>query len=155
MFNVTFAPESMREMTDKQREKLVAGRASEMDMRYEYFWVDFELTVDGFDPEWFPGIPVLDLVFCLLYSAQAIQEGNPGTIAFTESDVLIHLTPSGECLTVERSWNPTAGNCSIAEFLAGASRFSGETVEYIARRYPDFEGHPTHRKLMDMLEQVG
>ncbi|MFD0029150.1 hypothetical protein ACWGDS_17365 [Streptomyces sp. NPDC055059] len=153
MFSVTFATESLREMTDKQREKL--ERASEMDLRYEYFWADFRLAAGGLGVEEFPGILVLDFMFCLLLSSQEIREGNAGSVAFTESDLLIELVPSGETLTISRSWDPVAGNCTIAEFLVDVSRFSGDTLEYIARRYPDFQGHPTHRKLMDMLEQLG
>ncbi|MGW6152106.1 hypothetical protein ACWFRM_03105 [Streptomyces sp. NPDC055144] len=153
MFSVTFAPESMRGMTDKQREKL--ERASEMDLRYEYFWANIQLAAGGLGVEEFPGTPVLDFMFCLLLSSQEIREGNAGCVAFTESDVVIVLAPSGETLTISRSWDPVAGNCTIAEFLAGVSRFSGETLEYIARRYPAFQEHPTHRKLMDMLEQLG
>ncbi|WP_406104499.1 hypothetical protein OG698_20125 [Streptomyces sp. NBC_01003] len=137
MFSVTFATESLREMLDKQREKL--ERASEMDLRCEYFLADIRLAAGGLGVEEFPGIPVLDFMFCLLLSSKAVREGNSGRISFTESDLLIELVSTGETLTISRSWDPVAGNCTIAEFQAGVSLFSGEALELIARRYPAFQ----------------
>lgn len=152
MFDITFVPDSMWELTDKQLAKL--GRASEMDVRYEYFEMQVSIRTDEFGDESFSGTPVLDFVFCVLLAARHIQQGNPGRISFTENDLLIHFTPDGESVTVTRSWDPVTGSCTVAEFLAAAYRFSSEVLEFIDEWYPSFQENPAHQKLAGMVEEL-
>ncbi|MFB7115893.1 hypothetical protein [Streptomyces sp. NPDC056190] len=152
MFDITFVPDSMREPTDKQLAKL--ERASENDLRYGYFETDLSINTDEFGDEPFPRTPALDFVFCVLLAARDIRQGNPGRISFTENDLLVHFTPDGDTVTVTRSWDPVSGHCTVTEFLAVASRFSREVLDFIALRYPAFQGNPAHRKLVGMVGEL-
>jgi hypothetical protein len=152
MFDITFVPDSIREPTEKQLAKLV--RASEMDLRYEYFETKLSITTDEFGNQSIPGSPALDFVFCLILAARDIRQGNPGRISFTENDLLIHFTLDGETVTVTRSWDPATGHCTVAEFFAVAYRFSSEVLELIVRRYPAFQENPAHGKLVGMVEEL-
>ncbi|GGN90595.1 hypothetical protein GCM10011579_086620 [Streptomyces albiflavescens] len=152
MFDITFVPDSMRDLTEKQLAKL--ERASEMDLRYEYFKADLSIAADEFGNEQFPVTPALDFVFCVLLAAGDIRQGNPGRISFTENDLLIHFTRDGETVTVTRSWDPVPGHCTVAEFLAVAARFSTDVLEFIARRYPAFQANPARGKLVGMVGEL-
>ncbi|GHJ98421.1 hypothetical protein SY2F82_02190 [Streptomyces sp. Y2F8-2] len=152
MFDITFVPELKRDLTEKQRAKL--ERASEMDLRYEYFEMGVSLTTEEFGTVSFKRLPILDFVFCVLLAAHDVQHGNPGCISFTENDMLIHFTPEGETVTVTRSWDPVPGHCTVTELLAAASRFSREALEFIAGRYPAFRKNPAHQKLAGMVGEL-
>ncbi|WP_433452076.1 hypothetical protein ACQPXS_28475 [Streptomyces sp. CA-142005] len=152
MLDITFVPDSMRELTGKQLAKL--ARASEMDLRYEYFKMEVSITTDEFGSDPFPGAPALDFVFCVLLAAGDIRQGNPGRISFTENDLLIHLTRDGETVTVTRSWDSVPGHCTVTDFFAVASRFSREVLEFIVRRYPAFQMNPARGKLVGMVGEL-
>ncbi|MFI6359559.1 hypothetical protein ACIBJF_44875 [Streptomyces sp. NPDC050743] len=152
MFDIAFVPDSIREPSEKQLAELV--RASEMDLRYEYFRTKIFITTDEFGKQSIPGSPALDFVFCLVLAARDLRQGNPGRISFTENDMLIHFTPDGELVTVTRSWDPVTGHCTVAEFLAAAYRFSSKVLEFIDERYPTFRENPAHQKLAGMVEEL-
>ncbi|NEC85670.1 hypothetical protein [Streptomyces sp. SID12501] len=152
MFDISFAPDSLPELTGKKLVNL--GRTGEMDLRYGYFEMDLSITTDEFGRELIPGTPVLDFVFCLLLAARDVQQGDSGCISFTENDLLIHFTCEGDTVTVTRSWDSVSGYCKIDEFLTVASRFSRESLEVIVQNYPVFQENQTYRKLVDMVTEL-
>ncbi|MFF2462541.1 hypothetical protein [Streptomyces mirabilis] len=151
MFDIAFDAHSMRKPREQRMAKL--GQASEMNLRYGYFETDLTFTTDEFGIEYLPGIAILDFVFCLLYAAREVRQGNAGDIGFTENDQLIHLIPNGEIVTVKRSWAQDVGSCDAGIFFTVVTRFCGDVLEFIAQRYPAFLDNPTQSKLVGMLAE--
>ncbi|ROQ32180.1 hypothetical protein EDD98_1154 [Streptomyces sp. PanSC19] len=151
MILVDFDRDSMREPSEQQIEKL--GSVAEWQLRYSYFEAQVTLAADGFETESFR-VPVLDFMYCLLLSAQAVREGGEGRVSFTESDMLIEFVPQGTQLKILRSWNPVAGFCGTGEFFAAVSRFADDCLGFIVDRYPAFRDNPTHQKLVGFRSEM-
>jgi hypothetical protein len=139
----------MSKVTLEQTAKLES--VSEMNLRYGYFEVDVSIAADGFGIESFPGIPLIDMAFCLLIAGRKIGLGKSASIGCTESDMSIHFAPNHGILTVERSWNSTLGHCGIDEFSTGVLKLCREVSDYISRRYPAFQRNSSWRKMEDMI----
>ncbi|MGW2492684.1 hypothetical protein ACWCV9_36545 [Streptomyces sp. NPDC001606] len=152
MIKFTFVPETMKEPTSKELAKL--ARASEMDLRYDYFPVTVGICTHAFGEEVLPGTPAIDFAFCLLSAAKEIQKGNPGRVSFTENDLLIHFVPDGEKVVMERSWDPVRAACNLHELSAAVSGFCYGILEFITQRYPDFQQNPACSKLTAMLNEL-
>jgi hypothetical protein len=151
MLLLKFDRDSMREPSEQQVADL--GSVEEWRLRYVYFEADVTLAADGFDPEKFR-VPVLDFMYCLLLSAQAICEGGDGRVSFTESDMLIEFSRHGTELRILRSWDPVPGNCGVDEFIAAVSRFTSDGLEFITGKYPAFRNNPTFRKLIGFRSEL-
>ncbi|MEU9009974.1 hypothetical protein AB0D12_09330 [Streptomyces sp. NPDC048479] len=152
---VEFGRDSMRDLSAAQIAKV--GTTSEMNLRYGYFETDINFAVQGRDPQVFRRIPLVDFMFCLLLSAREIRQGESGSISFTENDRVLGFTPGAPDsteLVVTNSWDSQVGNCEASEFLAAASRFVDEGLEFIVQQYPLFANNPTYRKLTDLRAEL-
>ncbi|MFF5637555.1 hypothetical protein [Streptomyces sp. NPDC012825] len=151
MFLLEFDHDSVREPSEKQAADLAA--TSEMNLRYGYFEARIFIAATGFETERLKS-PLLDFAHCALLAAQNVSDGQPGRISFTESSLLIEFLPSGEGLTVLRSWDPVPGSCSVSDFLESAFRFSVEALSSIDERHPEFRRNAYHETLSHMIEEV-
>ncbi|GGV93748.1 hypothetical protein GCM10010230_05310 [Streptomyces narbonensis] len=151
MFLLEFDHDSVREPSEKQAADLAA--TSEMNLRYGYFETRIFIAATGFEAERMKS-PLLDFVHCALLAAQAVSHGQPGRISFTESSLLIEFLPSGEELTVLRSWDPVPGSCAAIDFLESVLRFSVDALKSIGERHPDFRRNAYHETLSRMIEEV-
>ncbi|MFD8972209.1 MULTISPECIES: hypothetical protein [unclassified Streptomyces] len=151
MFLLEFDQGSIREPSEKQAADLAA--TSEMNLRYGYFETRIFVAATGFEAERVKS-PLLDFVHCVLLAAQAVSGGQPGRISFTESSLLIEFLPSGEGLTVLRSWDPVPGSCAASDFLESAFRFSVDALNSIDERHPDFRRNAYHETLSRMIEEA-
>ncbi|MEU6282110.1 hypothetical protein [Streptomyces sp. NPDC047028] len=151
MISIEFVSESMKSPRESELARL--ERASEMDLRYDYFFTDVSISMPGLGKEAFPKTPALDFAFSLLFAVKEVRQGDPGSISFTENDLLIHCIPDGLDLVVQRSWDPEAGSCGVQEIIAEAVRFSREILGFIVQKYPTFRNNSTHEKLMTMIAE--
>ncbi|WP_157968613.1 hypothetical protein [Streptomyces geranii] len=151
MFDITFDAHSMRKPREKKLAKL--GQASEMNLRYGYFETDLTFTVGEFGSEDLPGVTILDFIFCLLYAAREVRQGNVGEIGFTENDQVIRIIPNGEIITVSRSWSKDSGDCGVDVFFAVVARFCSDVLGFIVEQYPAFQENLALSKLVSMLAE--
>ncbi|MFE2561717.1 hypothetical protein ACFXGT_38070 [Streptomyces sp. NPDC059352] len=151
MFLLELARDAIGEPSKKQAADLAA--TSEMNLRYAYFEAEVSIAAEGFETETLQ-VPLLDFVHCVLLAARAVGNGQSGRISFTESSLLIEFVPSGENLTVLRSWDPVPGSCGTTEFLRSAYRFSVDSLSRVDERFPDFQRNPYHGTLGRMAREI-
>ncbi|MGQ4362337.1 hypothetical protein [Streptomyces sp. SAS_272] len=152
MIKIDFVPSSMKQPTEKQLSLL--DRASEMDLRYDYFPVNISLNMRGFEKEEFPCTPALDFTFCILLAVEKLSRGDAGRISFTENDLSIDLVPDDAEVTLKRSWDPEVATCSFGDLIAASREFCGDVINFIAHKYPRFRENPFFSKLKEMQAEL-
>ncbi|MFF3350548.1 hypothetical protein [Streptomyces sp. NPDC002779] len=98
---------------------------TEMDLRYQYFGVKFELTVDGVKiVSKARFVTLVDLALSLSVVVERISSGQDAAFGFTERGEVIRLSRDGDLVAVSSSIRPVRASVERGELV-------GEFVQFL------------------------
>ncbi|MFJ9552414.1 hypothetical protein ACIRPH_01270 [Nocardiopsis sp. NPDC101807] len=116
---------------------------SEIDLRYKYFGVNFEMVVDDVEivsKKRF--VTLVDLALSLSGVMKRISSGEDAAFGFTESDEVIHLICDGNLISVTSSKSLVQASVGRKELLDEFSRFLREVHYRLVLNIPGLSKNP-------------
>jgi hypothetical protein len=116
---------------------------TEMDLRYKYFGVKFELTVDGVEiVSKARFVTLVDLALSLTVVVDRISSGQDAAFGFTESEEVIHLFQDGDLVTVSSSSRPVQASVERGELVGAFVQFLRRAHSRLTAEVPDLFANP-------------
>ncbi|WP_369036790.1 hypothetical protein [Streptomyces adonidis] len=122
--------------------------ATEMDLRYKYFGVNFELAVD--DTEVVSKkrfVTLVDLTLSLSAAAKRISLGEDAAFGFTESDEVIHLRQDGDLIGVSSSKRPVQAFVGREELVREILIFLRAAHSRLIAEIPELSANPVIQRI--------
>lgn len=122
--------------------------ATEMDLRYKYFGVNFELAVD--DTEVVSKkrfVTLVDLAFSLSGAAKRISLGEDAAFGFTESDEVIHLRQDDDLIAVSSSKRPVQAFVGREELVREILIFLRAAHSRLIAEIPGLSANPVIQRI--------
>ena len=116
---------------------------AEMDLRYKYFGVNFELVVGDIEvvsKKRF--VTLVDLALSLSGAVKRISSGDDAAFGFTESEEVIHLRRDGDLVTVSSSMRPVQVSVRREELVDEFVRFLRAAHSRLAAEVPGLSANP-------------
>lgn len=122
--------------------------ATEVDLRYKYFGVNFELAVDGTEivsKKRF--VTLVDLTLSLSSAAKRISLGEDAAFGFTESDEVIHLRQDGDLIAVSSSKRPVQAFVGREELVREILIFLRAAHSRLIAEIPGLSANPIIQRI--------
>jgi hypothetical protein len=116
---------------------------SEIDLRYKYFGVNFELVVG--DVEIVPKkrfVTLVDLALSLSSVLERISSGQDAAFDFTENEEVIHLRRDGDLVAVSSSTRPVQASAESEELVGEVVQFLRTAHSRLVAEIPELSANP-------------
>ncbi|MFI6908812.1 hypothetical protein ACIBKY_46645 [Nonomuraea sp. NPDC050394] len=145
MINLSFYlpdPDSAWRKTWDTARQIDPAAVTEMDLRYKYFGVNFELTVDGIEIVSRKGfVTLIDLALSLSHAAQRIASGEDAAFGFTENEEVIHLRQNGDLVAMRSSKRPVQASIGREELVREILNFLRSAHSKLIAEVPALSTH--------------
>jgi hypothetical protein len=121
---------------------------TEMDLRYKYFGVNFELEIGDVkivSKKRF--VTLVDLALSLSGAVKRISSGEDAAFGFTESEEVIHLRQDGNLVSVSSSKHPVQGSVGRAELIGEFIRFLRAAYYRLVAEVPGLSANPVIQRI--------
>ncbi|MFD5342845.1 hypothetical protein ACFWJY_03500 [Streptomyces anulatus] len=153
MLSIEFTPELGRDTPPELESAALRGEInwaelSTLLLRYTYFIYPVTLAVDDTEVISQNRLPLVDFMFCLVYSVEGLRETGKGGISFTEDSSEIQISLKSDRLAFSPTWaEPVNASCGVEEYARVVSRFIRSGVQAVVDRYPGMGNSPAIREL--------
>ncbi|MFI2661849.1 hypothetical protein [Micromonospora carbonacea] len=119
----------------------------EMDLRYKYFGVNFELTVG--DVEIIPKgrfVTLVDLALSLSVVVERVSSGQDAAFGFTESEEVVHLRLNGDSVLVSSSKSSARALVDRKNLVDEIDKLIRAAYSRLVAEYPELSANPVVRR---------
>ncbi|MFH8596348.1 hypothetical protein [Streptomyces rimosus] len=124
------------------------GSIQEIDLRYKYFAVNVEMTIN--DVEVISRrrfVTLADLALSLSHTVGRVSSGEDAAFGFTESDEVIHLRRDGSIIHISSSKRPWQVSADPEELISAFVTFLREAHSCLITEIPELASNPTVQRL--------
>ncbi|WP_329312077.1 hypothetical protein [Streptomyces sp. NBC_01262] len=121
---------------------------TEMDLRYKYFGVNFELAVGDVEivsRKRF--VTLVDLALSLSGAVKRISSGDDAAFGFTENDEVIHLRRDGNLVAVSSSKHQVWAHVGREELVSEFLRFLQVAYSRLIEEVPGLSVNPVMQRI--------
>jgi hypothetical protein len=117
--------------------------ASEMSLRYDAFFGDIVLRVDGasFDARW-DWVPVLDFALALQAIVEALATEPREEFEFAESDATISFERENDRVRIEANYTAGSAEAPYVELRNASEAFLAPVLRELAAEHPELTRNP-------------
>jgi hypothetical protein len=116
---------------------------SEIDLRYKYFGVNFELVVGDVEivsKKRF--VTLVDLTLSLSSVLERVSSGQDAAFDFTENEEVIHLRRDGDLVAVSSSTRPVQASVESEELVGEVVQFLRTAHSRLVAEIPELSANP-------------
>ncbi|MFD9819399.1 hypothetical protein [Streptomyces violascens] len=121
---------------------------AEIDLRYKYFAVNVEMTVDGTEiisKRRF--VTLMDLALSFAHVRKRIASAEDAAFGFTETEEVIHLRCDGDQVAMSSSKHPWQVSADREELLDAIAAFLSDANSCLIAEFPRLGENPALRNI--------